>query len=193
MADYTVNDIISAMVVQCPKCTHAQIMTGVAISLAENTGRNKNARNHNSNGTDDVGPWQINDVHRIPDSCRTDLACSTHQAFIISSGFKNWTPWTTYKSGAYKTHLSEAEKGKAGDNADSGAFGTGIGSPTNLPNPLEGIDLLATAIERFVEGLFSSSVWFRVGKVLVGLFLGGAAIVILARKAGVNPPIPIPV
>lgn len=195
MADYTVADIKNAMVVACPRCTKAQILTGVAVSLAENSGRDLHAQNHNSDGSVDKGPWQINSVHNVPDSCVYDLVCSTNQAYKISSGFKNWTPWTTYKSGAYKAHLPEAEKGAtSGDNADSGAFGTGVGSPTNIPNPLKGIDLLATAVEKFVEGLFSSALWFRIGKVLVGLFLGATGLIIIIRKAGGgNLPVPIPV
>jgi hypothetical protein len=185
MSDYTVADIKNAMVVACPKCTKTQILTGVAISLTENTARKKDAVNHNTDGSNDLGPWQINSVHGVPDSCRTDLVCSTQQAYKISSGFKNWKPWTTYTSGAYRAHLSEAEKGaKSGDNADSGAFGSGVGSPTGIPNPLKGLDLLATAVEKFVEGLFSGAVWFRVGKVLVGLFLGAAGLIVIIRKVG---------
>jgi hypothetical protein len=201
MADYTVKDIIDAMIVQCPKCTHAQIMTGVAVSLAENTGRKLTARNHNTNGTDDVGPWQINDVHHVPDSCRTSLVCSTHQAFIISGGFKNWTPWSTYKNGAYKAHLGDAEKGTSGDNTQgAGILGTGVG-PDIAPGASEAVSSLPAAVgqiantlEHLVSGLFSSSLWFRVGKVVVGLFLGAAGLIILIRKAGITPPvIPIPV
>lgn len=40
---------------------------------------------------------------------------------------------------------------------------------------------VASIAEKVVESLFSSSTWFRVGKVVVGLFLGLFGIIIIAR------------
>lgn len=194
MAKYNVASLKEAVVTTCPRCTKPQIATAIAVSLAENPGMDSDTNSPpNRDGSIDRGPFQINShAHaEVPDSCAHDLACSAQAAYKISNGYKNWTPWTTYKSGAYKAHLDAVDTPLGGD---SGAFGTGVGSPTNLPNPLKGIDLLATAVEKFVEGLFSSSLWFRVGKVVVGLFLGAAGIIILIRKAGLTPPVlPIPV
>jgi hypothetical protein len=197
MADYTISDLRAAVINACPKCTKQQIGRAMAISLAENPARQLKATNTNTDArhTVDRGPFQINNYwHReVPDSCAFDLGCSAAAAYKISGGFKSFSQWSTNK-GITQASIDAALKGaEGGDNADSGAFGTGVGSPTGLPNPLKGIDLLATSVERFVEGLFNSATWFRVGKVLVGLFLGGAGIIILARKAGVNPPLPIPI
>jgi hypothetical protein len=198
MADYTISDLRAACVNACPKCTTAQLGRAMAISLAENPARELKATNTNNDArhTVDRGPFQINNYwhHEVPDSCAFDLGCSAAAAYKISGGFRSFSQWST-NSKITQADIDAALKGaKGGDNADSGAFGSGIGSPTGIPNPLKGVDLLATAVERFVEGLFNSSTWFRVGKVLVGLFLGAAGIIILIRKAGITPPvIPIPV
>lgn len=198
MADYTISDLRAAVVNACPHCTTQQLGRAMAISLAENPARELKATNTNTDAhrSVDRGPFQINNYwHReVPDSCAFDLGCSAAAAFKISGGFKSFSQWST-NSKVDQAAIDAALKGaKGGDNADSGLFGTGVGSPSNLPNPLKGIDLLATAVEKFVEALFSSALWFRVGKVAVGLFLGGVAIILLARKAGVNSlPVPIPV
>lgn len=199
MADYTIADLRAAVINACPHCTKQQIGHAMAISLAENPGRSLKATNTNSDArhTVDRGPFQINNYwHKeVPDSCAFDLGCSAAAAYKISGGFHSFSQWSTNK-GITQASIDAALKGaEGGDNADSGALGTGIGSPTNLPNPLKGIDLVATELERLVEGLFSSSLWFRVGKILVGLFLGATGVIIIARKAGVSVPpvVPIPV
>lgn len=193
MAKYNVASLKEAVVTTCPRCTHSQIATAIAVSLAENPSLDSATDSPpNKDGSHDRGPFQINShAHaEVPDSCAHELACSAQAAYKISNGYKNWTPWTTYKTGAYRAHLNAVDTPLGGD---SGFLGTGVGSPFGIPNPLQGIDLLATSVEKFVAGLFSSSLWFRVGKVLVGLFLGASGLIILIRKAGVSVPPVIPV
>lgn len=85
--------------------------TAVAVCLAE-SGGNVNARNVNSDShhSIDRGLWQINNYWHpeVSDSCAYNADCNARSAKSISWGGSNWTPWHTYTSGAYKSHLSAA-------------------------------------------------------------------------------------
>jgi hypothetical protein len=74
----------------------------VAVAEAESGGR-PGARHVNDDGSVDRGLWQINArAHpEVSDSCAYDPACSAQAAYAISDHGANWTPWTTYKTGAY--------------------------------------------------------------------------------------------
>ena len=85
-------------------------VTAVAVCLAESSG-NCNAKYVNAGGSIDRGLWQVNDYWHsdVSDSCAYDCACNGRAASSISSGGSDWTPWATYKSGKYKSHISEAQ------------------------------------------------------------------------------------
>ena len=85
-------------------------VTAVAVCLAESSG-NCNAKYVNSGGSVDRGLWQVNNYwHKeVSDSCAYDCACNGKAASSISSGGSDWTPWSTFKTGAYKSHISEAQ------------------------------------------------------------------------------------
>lgn len=92
-----------------------------AIGMAESSGRLR-AVNHNTNGTDDFGKYQINDVNGYS---RKQLATAAKQAKAAKAISKNGTdfsPWVTYNTGAYKKYLAGTNKlTKAG--AKKGAAG----------------------------------------------------------------------
>merc|ERR1711976_466591 len=81
----------------------------VAIALAESSG-NCGATHHNSDthSTTDRGLWQINDYWHpeCSDSCAYDCNCNAGCAASVSSGGSNWSPWSTYKTGAYQSYMS---------------------------------------------------------------------------------------
>jgi len=85
-------------------------VTAVAVCLAESSG-NCTAKYINSGGSIDRGLWQINNEwhSEVSDSCAYDCSCNGRSAYTISSSGNNWSPWATYKSGAYRSHLAEAE------------------------------------------------------------------------------------
>jgi hypothetical protein len=60
---------------------------------------------------DSIGLWQINvPSHSEYDPNQlTDPSYNANAAFQISSGGKNWKPWTTWNNGAYKQYIPEAE------------------------------------------------------------------------------------
>ena len=83
----------------------------VAVSLAESGGdcsaQNINTDSHHSI---DRGLWQINDYWHpeISNQCAYDCACNAKGALSISSGGSDFSPWSTFNSGAYKSHLAAA-------------------------------------------------------------------------------------
>jgi hypothetical protein len=147
-----------------------QANIGAAIAMAESQGV-KNCQHLNSDGSIDRGPFAINSKWHpeVPDSCAYSLSCSAQAAREIAGGGKggavkdvDWSPWTTYKSGAYKEYLQNYKTsypGKStGQKVASGPVGDAVASVT---------DPLASLVGT-LGILFQASTWFRVGKVLLG-------------------------
>ncbi|WP_460444659.1 D-alanyl-D-alanine carboxypeptidase family protein [Angustibacter aerolatus] len=90
--------------------TGGDLDIAVAVAGAESSWRS-DAINRNANGSTDYGMWQINTVHagllaagnwRTPDD-------NARMAFAVwSQAGRSWTPWTTFKTGAYRQHLYAA-------------------------------------------------------------------------------------
>jgi Lysozyme like domain len=89
----------------------------VAVGLAE-SGGNSRARHRNPPtpgcpaGSVDRGGWQLNSCYHpeVSDGCADDLGCAAHAAYRISQAGSDWTPWTTYTSGAYLAQLAAADR-----------------------------------------------------------------------------------
>lgn len=87
----------------------------VAIAAAE-SGRRGTAINRNGvtagcpDGSADVGLWQINDCYHpeVSRACALDAACSAAAMYDISRRGTDWTPWTTYRTGAYRDFVATA-------------------------------------------------------------------------------------
>jgi len=87
--------------------------TAAAIALAESGGR-VNALNPRAPDYS-VGPWQINYYGRLgpertrqfgsAQQLRSDPLANARAAVSISGGGRNFSPWSTYTSGAYKSYL----------------------------------------------------------------------------------------
>lgn len=167
--------------------------TAIAIIQAE-SGGNSAARNVNTDGSIDRGLWQINNkAHpEVSDACAFNPECSTLAALRISNQGKNFTPWTTFVSGAYQKFLQAGGSTVPAPNADSGFLGTGIGSPSGLPNPLSSISDISSALSAFFNFLTDIQTWIRIGKAL-----GGAVLLIMGLRTltGSNglPTVPTPI
>jgi hypothetical protein len=72
--------------------------TAAEIAEAESRGR-QYAANDNSNGTVVRGYWQINSSHGA--LFTFDAYGNARAAVLINRGGADWTPWTTYDTGAY--------------------------------------------------------------------------------------------
>jgi peptidoglycan hydrolase-like protein with peptidoglycan-binding domain len=89
----------------------------VAIASAE-SGLRGNAINRNgptagcAEGSSDVGLWQINDCYHpeIPRACALDAECNGRAMYDVSRRGIDWTPWTTYRNGAYTQFLDGAKR-----------------------------------------------------------------------------------
>jgi LysM repeat protein len=87
----------------CPELSSAELDTAVRIAGAES---DLETTAHNPYGEDSRGLWQINvSAHGSPWGDLFDPVTNARAMCDISSGGSDWTPWTTYASGAY---LSEA-------------------------------------------------------------------------------------
>ncbi len=74
--------------------------TAAAVALAESGGRPGAVNSKNSDGSIDRGLFQINSVHGAQST--TDLKANVRAAIRISGNGKNWHPWVTYTTGAYR-------------------------------------------------------------------------------------------
>ena len=74
----------------------AEAFTAAEIAIAESGGRQ-----YALSPTDDYGYWQINGSHG-PAQATFDPTGNARAAVAISGDGHNWSPWTTYTSGAYE-------------------------------------------------------------------------------------------
>lgn len=176
--------------------TGDQVAVAVAVALAESGG---NPAAHNTNagtGDNSYGLWQINMLGALgPAWLKTlglasndalfDPVANAQAAYAISSGGTSWSPWSTYKSGAYRQYLARGQAAASG----SGGSLAGIhiplpGGGINFGNPLDGVTdtiggALGSAVAPFVDGLRRLSV--------IGLAVGGGvALVVLGAWRGVR-------
>ena len=155
-----------------------------AVAMAESGGRVR-ATDNDSNGSVDRGLWQINSVHGSQSTY--DIAANTRAAIAISQGGKNWTPWVTYNTGAYKKYLPGGSiLGNAlGSDSILGGLLNGTGSGVKVTAPgLSGVD----AIGNFFTSLGKWDTWKRVLEVGGGAILIGAGLVLMSKEAGVKMP-----
>jgi hypothetical protein len=91
--------------------------TVVAIAMAE-SGLDPAAINTNTDGSVDRGILQINSRWHpeVTDACAFDPACAFRAAFAISHQGADFSPWSTYQSGAYRAHLAAAAGQQASPN-----------------------------------------------------------------------------
>jgi len=119
-----------------------KIPTMVAIALAESGGRSKAHNPDASTGDNSYGLWQINMLG--------DLGPARRKQFGISSNEELWDPvtnakaalmilnsqglgaWSVYKSGAYKDHLSAAQKAFQSVKAQPVKLGTSLSNEQNI-------------------------------------------------------------
>jgi hypothetical protein len=86
------------------------LVTSVAIALAESSGWTQ-AVLVDSDCSRDRGLWQINSYwhSEVSDAQAFDPNGCAQAAYSISSGGGDWSPWSTYTSGAYQQYLGEAQ------------------------------------------------------------------------------------
>jgi hypothetical protein len=146
----------------------------VAIAQAESS-LDPNAQFTNTDGSLDRGILQINNRWHpeVSDACAYNVACAFQQGFKISNQGSNFSPWATFKSGAYTQYTGSAGK----------AVSTNTGNPISAVEPSTGnpisdaigaITAPIAALNGAITTLTSPTTWVR-----VGLFLGALVLVII--------------
>lgn len=112
-----------------------------------------------------IGLWQIRSLNAEKgkgtsrDATRLkDPAFNARSAFSISSGGKNWRPWTVYTTGAYLRHMSAAR------------FAVEA-SGDLIPNKPETNGGSLDGFAAFGRALTDPNTWMRIGVTLAGLTL----------------------
>src|SRR3990167_283396 len=103
----------------CDKWGIFECKTALAVSKAENGDRIRDRFNINSNGTIDVGIFQINSVHFSKEGCalfqivdpiqNVDCGYSIWESSdgIVGDGSGSWTPWVTFNNNNFLSHLEK--------------------------------------------------------------------------------------
>lgn len=152
----------------------AKAKIAAAVAMAESGGV-RTAQHTNSDGTIDRGPWQINSVHGAQSTI--DARANADAAVAISKNGTDWTPWTTFKSGAFRKFLSGKDVPAA-----TIASGGSVPGVTDLNVPGAGA---IGAVGDFLGKLgviFHANFWLRVALGLGGLVLIGFAVVTIGKQ-----------
>lgn len=127
-------------------------VTMTAIALAE-SGGNPNAHNPNTGtGDNSYGLWQINMLGSMGPARRRQFAIANNNdlfdptinaraAFETSVGGKNFTPWTTYKTGAYRQYYAVAQQAAQGNAGQEIGAGGVAGQSAQQPPKAQPQDL----------------------------------------------------
>lgn len=166
--------------------------TAAAVALAESSG-NAGASHVNSNGTVDYGLWEINSVHRalLAGKNWRDPLVNAQMAYQVwhDAGGK-WSPWSTFKSGAYTKYLN--------GNVAGAGVGASIGGGSSAPVESSGLDPFAgvtaslnnigtsfqavSGVANMVSKLALPQTWVRIMSGVFGAILLGFGLVMLARE-----------
>lgn len=185
MATYDLAEIEALWIINGGSAEWAPMAASIA--MAESRG-NSDATHRNSNGSIDRGLFQINSVHG--NLSTTNLVENIKAAIKISNNGRDWNPWTTYKSGAYKKYIDQARKlvgtvraevkaarshgnanaglGIPGLDQAAGQLTQGFGQVTSAVNAV-GSGL--SAVGRIADLVTSASFWLRLGEALLGVIL----------------------
>lgn len=146
----------------------SEIAIAVAVALAESGGRPE-ATHVNSNGSTDYGLWQVNSIHGFdPNRLLTPTGNGSAAHQVYSEAGNKWTPWSTYKSGAYLAFLA---RGRAV--AGSASAGGSVNDPP-IDRPIPGVSSLSdlySSITSLANWVSNANNWRRVGLFILGAIL----------------------
>jgi hypothetical protein len=152
-----------------------QAEIAAAIALAESGGAPKQ-ESRNSNGSIDRGLFQINSVHG---KCSTtNITENVKCAVKIYKESKGWAPWTTYKTGAYKSHLGGE---KISDKEKKTAEGSAASPQQAIEEAAGNLLSFPKGFVDFFNFLGSGAGWARILKVAGGSILLIVALAELAK------------
>ncbi len=186
------------------------IPTAVAIALAESSG-DTNAHNPNAaTGDNSYGLWQINMIGDMGPARRKQYGLSANEELFnplvnakvmvaMSNGGKNWSPWSTYKTGLHLIYMGKARqaagtKGTATqanwwddlkEGWDKGPWGDNPDPPDWYPDALtpsdSGIWSIGTLLTGLGKALTDPDNWRNWTYVGIGGALVIAGLVVVAK------------
>jgi hypothetical protein len=152
-----------------------------AVALAESGGRTDAMGDVGlQNGTwgPSIGLWQIRSIKaqsgtgQPRDATRlTDPAFNAQSMIAISGAGKNWKPWTTYTSGAYKKNLSRVTSTVPGSTTSGSGTTTSVGGPSGVPSTRSG-ESSASSMGGVLGGAFT------VGRTVAGAVAAAALVIV---------------
>jgi hypothetical protein len=172
------------------------VKIATAVALAESRGKFVKSK-QNTNGTYDLGPWQVNSVHGYDEwKMLTDEEYTVNAAYEVWQK-QGWNAWTTYKSGAYLAFMgqdAELQGGKTDGigkewipDAIGGAEDAIGGAVKDAAGSIPGVEQVGAV----VNALSDASTWARIGKGTLGgvlIVMGvGAVVFVVANKVGSSP------
>jgi hypothetical protein len=185
LAGQTITDAQTVSWAQQGGFTGTDLQIAVAVSFTENASRRVDAVHTNSNGSHDLGEWQINDQAH-PDLLQqfpmwwsvqnANMAKSVHDA-------SGWGAWTTFADGDYKANMDRAAaaiKSAGGASAvGSPDAGSTIAGQTNTSNILtqigNSVAAIAQAVFKAGQWMAEPKNWTRIALVSLGgiVVIGG--------------------
>lgn len=155
----------------------SNLVTCVAIADAESGCRTDiDNAGTNSDGSVDVGLWQINSpVHddKLPGQDRRDPNVNAKLMMMISGNGSNWQPWSSYSYhgtvDAKIPGVMSALSGKTFTPGKDVGFGSGFGGVAETVEL--GGDSGSSGIINMFKTLTDSGFWYRVCKGIIGISL----------------------
>ena len=136
-----------------------KIPTMVAIALAESGGKSKAHNPDASTGDNSYGLWQINMLGNLGPARRKQFGISSNEelwdpvtnakAALMILNSQGLGAWSVYKSGAYKNHLSAAQKAFQSIKAQPVKLGTSLSNEQNISGmvaPQGGVNAVVTSL-----------------------------------------------
>lgn len=180
MADYSYAQLKQLWIANGGSPAVADI--AAAVAMAE-SGGDSSASNSNTDGSTDRGLWQINSVHGSLSTF--DVTANTKAAIQISNNGKNWSPWVTFVSGAYKKFLSPTTPASSGALPAGTTSASGIGIPGTGGISVSGLVTSAVNALLGMLGLGSlKDMAERAGLIILGFALVILGIHLLANGSG---------
>lgn len=176
-----------------------------AVAMAESSG---NARSHNTNkstGDNSYGLFQINMIGDMGPARRKqyhlksnddlfDPLTNAKVAYAMSNKGRDWSPWSTYKTGAYKKYLG---KSGSNDKTNLSKLKADQGNEAKSDMPRNASEAAQWAIEQVKSGSsgwnnycerFTESAWGKTGRYASALAGWAAAKKEKRAYEGKNPP-----
>lgn len=181
---------------------HSSAVTATAIAMAEsslNPSAVGDVSLQDGKWGPSIGLWQIRSLKaqkgtgKARDADRlTDPTFNAHAMAQISTGGANFAPWSTYKSGAYRSHLADVRAGIGAGSASAGSWSSsstatpaGYTSPGDLlGGAITGGAAVAGGAAAGVTGALASQL---APAMLIGLgILGGFTLIAIGAWRGVS-------